>query len=699
MLSFLAMACLTGAAQGACAEDPWADAVVAYHAIQPNTGFDTPHKTLGKPVGGGTSIPNNSSLHSIGRPGADPGSYIVLGFNTPVTDDPANPMGLDCIVYSNAFWVGGLPDRKMVEPALIEISEDTNGNGLADDPWYVIPGSRNLGIWVLPEGMPNPNPPLAGNVPNPNSDGTEYDWGYAELTPTQREYLDNYVRPDDPYEVGLTPRSGGGDAFDIAWAVDAGGHPVGLSRFHFIRLSAFLNVTDATLGTVTPEIDAVADVAPDMDTDGDGILDEYETRVAGTDPARPESTVLALEAPLEEGGSPAGAELGGAHDAAGNGIRLYSSGTRTGTRAYNGVVDIAVAADPAPGVAIPGLIKSSAARSFDCSESDFTVAQVQDAEFSIIYTSAEIAGLHEPGLGPYRWEGDAFTQEGIANVTQDTAENRLTFRSRYTGVFVLASVAGEGDIDTGAPPIVLHATPERGSVGEPGTTAMFSSDPIRQLDDTIVADGTLFTVATTLGSIASPDADAGASGIQVTSTGGAIAFTVVGMTQAGTAIVTAASLDGVLHGQLRYDFLAGAPAGPIQIEPMDPNAIAPGRVAFMTSEIRDAYGNLLDGAPVTVLVDGASLQTPDADPADPGHQVTLIAGRATFTVYAPAAGDDGMVPVSVEVYADSGETQLLGHRVFALPIVRMPLNVVGILMIALVLVAFRPALRRRNHGR
>src|SRR5690606_28851422 len=107
------------------------------------------------------------------------------------TNDPLNPMGLDCIVYGNSFWTGGDPHRKWIEPALIEISQDVNGNGLADDPWYVIPGSRNLGTSILPMGMPNPDPPLAGSVFNAGN--AEADWGYAELNPTQRKYLDNYV--------------------------------------------------------------------------------------------------------------------------------------------------------------------------------------------------------------------------------------------------------------------------------------------------------------------------------------------------------------------------------------------------------------------------------------------------------------------------------------------------------------------------
>ena len=154
--------------RGAAAEDPWADAVIEHHFISPPAGFADPAKALGAPTGGGTAYPNNSGVVSLG----EAGGYIVLKFDTPVTDDPANPMGLDCIVYSNAFWVGGDPLLKFNEPALIEISADVNGNGLADDPWYVIPGTRNFSA-AARSGIANPDPPLAGTVENVNGGGAE----------------------------------------------------------------------------------------------------------------------------------------------------------------------------------------------------------------------------------------------------------------------------------------------------------------------------------------------------------------------------------------------------------------------------------------------------------------------------------------------------------------------------------------------
>ena len=437
---------------GGHAEDPWADSVVDFFFDTPNAGFGVPDRTLGPPTGGTTATPNNSGVASLGIPG----SFITLKFVTPITDDPGNPMGLDCIVFSNALWTGGDPQIKFVEPALIEISEDTNGNGLADDPWFVIPGSRNLPQSTVPVGIANPDPPLAGNIINPSTT-LEADWGYAELTSTQEEYLDNYVRPDDPLAVGLTAGSGGGDAFDIAWARNASGDPANLTQFHFIRLWAFLSGIEGEFGNITPEIDAVADVAPDEDSDGDGILDEYESRVANSDPNRPESTVLPLEIPVEEGGSPVGTLLGTVADAAGNQMTLYSDGSRSGTRAFNTTVDIVNAPDP--GVSVLGQTKSTTIREFQSTTLDFIAAQIEPAEIVITYTAEEIGDLIEITLNPYRLDGGEFTIEGITDVAVDTDANTVTFRSELTGIFVLAGTPTSGPITELPPGVPIRWPP------------------------------------------------------------------------------------------------------------------------------------------------------------------------------------------------------------------------------------------------
>jgi hypothetical protein len=128
-------------------------------------------------------------------------------------------------------------------------------------------------------------------VTNPSAEpSAEGIYGYAEYMPTLvvgdlngDDTVDDpdypmvtfYTTPDDPRSTGVTAGSGGGDAFDIAWAVAADGRPADLQSFDFIRLTTASHVVHPVLGEISAEIDAVADVAPDPrgDCDADGDID------------------------------------------------------------------------------------------------------------------------------------------------------------------------------------------------------------------------------------------------------------------------------------------------------------------------------------------------------------------------------------------------------------------------------------------
>jgi hypothetical protein len=255
------------------------------------------------------------------------GGSITLGFDARVIDDPANPLGLDAIVFGNSIWAGGNPNRRFAECAVIEISRDTNGNGLADDAWFLVPGSHlaspptpeqvytqrwdddfgdgefpppgptwvplgKSGEWTT-TGYRLPQSPFAsgvgGIVVNPNGTGAEVEgvWGYADTSPTLvlgDTDADNvvdipapgidpwefYTLPDDPRVVGVGPgfgtpggRGGGGDAFDIAWAIDpVTGAPAGLDGFDFVRITSGVVRFETLLGETSAEIGGVADVRP-----------------------------------------------------------------------------------------------------------------------------------------------------------------------------------------------------------------------------------------------------------------------------------------------------------------------------------------------------------------------------------------------------------------------------------------------------
>lgn len=327
-LRVLTHAALWSMATVAAAQSDFATRVLAYRPapgqFAQDAEFGDPGAALGPPVGAGVFDGDETKAVTLGGFGGS----IVLGFDRPVRDDPKNRLGLDFIVFGNAFWSGGDPNRRWAEPATVEISADANGNGVADDPWYVIRGSHlavpaqhwqsqtwdddaddptypPLYAWWIPPGehgvwqtwgfrlpaepfetmlvLDNPNGPFAAD---------EGIWGYADLSPTlvlgdldgdgvvddhamlPEEF---YTTPDDPFAVGVDAGSGGGDAFDIAWAVDpATGAPAGLRSFDFVRITNATNVVFGPFGERSAEVCGVADVRPP--TRGEGLSDRAAVR-------------------------------------------------------------------------------------------------------------------------------------------------------------------------------------------------------------------------------------------------------------------------------------------------------------------------------------------------------------------------------------------------------------------------------------
>ena len=278
---------------------PFASAVLDY---TPGAGqfvgdpaFNDPTRALGAPIGGGTGSADLSSLVTLGGIGGS----ITLGFDERVMDDPLNPFGIDAIIFGNAFWFQNTPTSRFGEAGIIEISRDDNGNGLADDDWFLIPGS-DLAPPCTPCMLPIA---VYGQAIlfHPGGPGAtlEDSHGYADLSPTLKlgdtdadDLVDDpsatpsefYTVPDDPLAVGLTPGSAGGDGFDIAWAVDpVTGQPATLDGFDFIRISTGLDAS-TVFGEVSPEIDAVADVrarcGADVNADGEATPADFTAWLA-----------------------------------------------------------------------------------------------------------------------------------------------------------------------------------------------------------------------------------------------------------------------------------------------------------------------------------------------------------------------------------------------------------------------------------
>ncbi|MGD9690731.1 MAG: hypothetical protein AB7K52_14725 [Phycisphaerales bacterium] len=295
----------------ALAQSPFASRVVSF---DPAPGqfvnipeFNDPARALGPPIGGGAASPDTAKLVSLGGFGG----AITLAFDHPILNQPPspeNPLGLDLIIFSNAFLVAGDPARRWAEPGVIEVAPDLNRNGLADDPWFVIRGShlpprpidaRASQTWdadTLDPALPPANPawippghaapwststfelldPIFQPVVLVTSSASEIVWGYADCSPTcvlgdldSDGAIDDpaaapesfYVVPDDPFTLGITPGSAGGDAINLDWAVDpATGSPASLIHIDFIRISTALRSISPLFGERSTELSAVAEV-------------------------------------------------------------------------------------------------------------------------------------------------------------------------------------------------------------------------------------------------------------------------------------------------------------------------------------------------------------------------------------------------------------------------------------------------------
>ncbi|MEO1584936.1 MAG: GC-type dockerin domain-anchored protein [Planctomycetota bacterium] len=239
-----------------------------------NPDFNDPADALGPPDT--AAEPATTSTVTLGGLGGS----ITLRMPRTVLDDPRNRLGLDAIVFGNAFYIAGNPTRRFAEPGLIEIALDSNNNGVADDTFYPIAGSHGTTI-PLPPILNGPVLEAPAGFPA----DTDFIFGYADATPRAAlpdgaDPASFYTIPDDPtsIDIDILPdgtSTAGGDAFDIRWAVIPGTlDRANLTGFDFIRITTGPDVPAGIFGEVSTEIDAVADARPPCpaDTNLDGTL-------------------------------------------------------------------------------------------------------------------------------------------------------------------------------------------------------------------------------------------------------------------------------------------------------------------------------------------------------------------------------------------------------------------------------------------
>ncbi|MCC6968653.1 MAG: hypothetical protein IT434_00370 [Phycisphaerales bacterium] len=230
-------------ASNAFASDPWADRVISFSAgTGGSDGYHLASSALGSPTrftGASFGFPSAVTPFS---PPFEPGDIVSLGtggqitvaFDEPVTNDAANPFGVDLLIFGNSFyydadWPSGLVGGFAGEGGVIEVSADGRA-------WHTIP------LLAADAGFPT--------------------LGYLDLaTPysdTPGSIDSDFTRPVDPSFdasgktfaeiVAAYNGAGGGLGVDLS--------SVGLDSISFVRVS---NPSGAG---GTPEIDAFVDVSP-----------------------------------------------------------------------------------------------------------------------------------------------------------------------------------------------------------------------------------------------------------------------------------------------------------------------------------------------------------------------------------------------------------------------------------------------------
>lgn len=216
------------------------------------------------------------------------GGYITFHFDHPI----ANVKGeKDLYIKGNTFAASEYQGRKggSSEPGIVMVSQDANGNGLPDDPWYELSGSADVdsvGKVIYGYQISYERSDMQ-NVPWTDNQGAS---GYVERNGFhQQEYFPMWLSSPLKFKGTLLPRNGynvgtsdqpywfqfafrygyvdnlgnndlEGCSFDIGWAVDAQRKPVHLSYIDFVRVYCAENQTCGWLGETSTEVSGAEDL-------------------------------------------------------------------------------------------------------------------------------------------------------------------------------------------------------------------------------------------------------------------------------------------------------------------------------------------------------------------------------------------------------------------------------------------------------
>lgn len=240
-----ALSAAAGLAPSAAA-GPFASSVVDYTpGSNPGAGFTDPSTALGEPTRvTSPGSPFGGAVTGFQTPfGADEvvsigeGGSLTVAFDEPVTDDAANPFGIDLLVFGNAFYFdtdfpNGVAGGIGSEGGVISVSADGVN-------FVTVPGVDADGRFPT-MGFRDPSAPFTTDTGGPATGTIPSDFrkpvdpSFDPIGKTLAEIVAGYNG------------SGGGAGVDIG--------ALGLSEISFVRIE-----NPAGSG-VTPEIDGFADV-------------------------------------------------------------------------------------------------------------------------------------------------------------------------------------------------------------------------------------------------------------------------------------------------------------------------------------------------------------------------------------------------------------------------------------------------------
>ena len=238
--------------------NPFANSVVSYNAgtgaaegyTDPISAIGEPTRFTGEGVWPGVVSQFNPSFMPSELVSIGVGGELVLSFNEPIQDNPANPWGIDLIVFGNTGFIDGSYPNGIVsgmfsdDGGQIEVSTD-------GQQWVLIETNSADNLW-----------PSCGFVDSGPYDTVQGNEPTNFLLP-----IDPRLTVEDVSNVGFSTlhayygSSGGGVGIDLA--------PTGLQSISFIRISIVVG------SILSPEIDGVSDVAPQLagDVDMNGVVD------------------------------------------------------------------------------------------------------------------------------------------------------------------------------------------------------------------------------------------------------------------------------------------------------------------------------------------------------------------------------------------------------------------------------------------